>query len=244
MPACLWGQEYEIEFVKSHLGPAAAQGRQSRPRSGSSTTTTTCGAAPSTNSAMPACTNPSTASHGTATWASLSAMTRVHDAFPAEERLLDRGRARHQFARLPDRLVALGANLQRHREQLGALDYRVEYRARRTGQAECRAVFLRRVGHHRQRDASGDAQRAVLGLRAFLPPRAARGQGDCRKRRGRYCGGGRCRRCFSRRIPQSRRRHGGGAGQSRTAEADPVAAGRERARSGSRSRFGETLEWQ
>src|ERR1700722_3245661 len=22
MPACLWGQEYEIEFVKQHLGPA------------------------------------------------------------------------------------------------------------------------------------------------------------------------------------------------------------------------------
>ena len=36
-----------------------------------------------------------------------SAMTRVHDAFP-QRILLDRGRTRHQAARLPDRLGQLG----------------------------------------------------------------------------------------------------------------------------------------
>ena len=107
-------------------------------------------------------------------------------------RLLDRGRTRHPFAALPDRLDALGADLQRGREQLGALDYRVEYRARRTGQAECRAVFLRRGGDDRQRDERGHAQRPASGLRALLPPRAAWGQGDCREWRGRRCGGRRC----------------------------------------------------
>ena len=48
MPACLWAQEQEIEFVKSHLGPALRKAKCRR-RSGCSTTTTTCGAARSTS---------------------------------------------------------------------------------------------------------------------------------------------------------------------------------------------------
>ena len=100
----------------------------------------------------------------------------------------------------------------------------MEHCARRKGQAEYRTIFLRRFGDDRQRDAPGNAQRSVLGLRAFLSPRAARGKSHCRKRRRRCSGEEQFRRGFSRRIPQSRRRHGGSAGQSRTTETDPVTA--------------------
>ena len=44
MPQALWGQEYEMDFVKDHLGPALEKAGSTR-RSGSSTTITTYGAA-------------------------------------------------------------------------------------------------------------------------------------------------------------------------------------------------------
>ena len=48
MPACLWAQEEEIEFVERFLGPALRKAG-SPPKSGSSTTTTISGAGPSAN---------------------------------------------------------------------------------------------------------------------------------------------------------------------------------------------------
>ena len=68
MPAALWGQEYEIDFVKSHLAPALQRAGLKR-KSGSSTTTTISGAAPWMNLAILMSMPLSTASRGTATMA-------------------------------------------------------------------------------------------------------------------------------------------------------------------------------
>ena len=68
MPACLWGQEYEIEFIARHLGPQLGRNNLRR-RSGSWTTTTTCGGARSARSTSRASPSTSTASRGTATQA-------------------------------------------------------------------------------------------------------------------------------------------------------------------------------
>ena len=69
MPACLFPQEYEIGFVRGHLGPHAAARMDSRQKSGFSTITIIYGAGRSANSTMRVCANTATRSRFTDMWA-------------------------------------------------------------------------------------------------------------------------------------------------------------------------------
>ncbi len=121
MPACVWAQEAEMDFVEESSRTRSAQSRHARPRSGCSITTTVFGAAPSASSATLERTSTSTALPGTATWASPRAMTRVHDAFPQKNAYWTEGGPDINQPDYRDRLHQVGRYLQRHRKQLGAV---------------------------------------------------------------------------------------------------------------------------
>ncbi len=204
MPACLWAQEEEMDFVKSHLGPTLRN-------AGMPTKIWVLDHNYSLwGRAIDELSDPGAYEYidGIA-WHGYVGEPARHDPrarrLPAEERLLDRRRPGHQPARLSDRLHQVGRHLQRHCKQLGAVHHVMEHRARREGQAEHRPLLLRRRDHRRKRQPQGHAQRPVLGLRALLQTHQARRKGFCHRRHWlrRPAGGS----GVARRLPQPRWQH-------------------------------------
>ena len=74
-----------------------------------------------------------------------SAMTRVHDAFPQKNAYWTEGGPDFNSPEYQTEWANVGANLQRHLQQLGALHHRMEHGPRRKRQAKHRPVFLRRT---------------------------------------------------------------------------------------------------
>ena len=107
MPACLWAQEHEIEFVKRHLGPALRKAGMPTKIWVLDHNYNLWGRA------IDELSDPAAyeyidgiAWHGYV--GEPSAMTPRSRRIPAQECLLDRRRSGHQAARLPDRLTPSG----------------------------------------------------------------------------------------------------------------------------------------
>ena len=169
MPACLFPQEYEIGFVKNHLGPLLRQ-------SGLSTKIwildhnynlwgrAICEL--DDEEVRKYC--DAVAFHGYVGTPEM--MDKVHEAT-----VLDGRWSRLHLPGLRDRLGKLGEDVHAGDAPLVPGAQRLEFGARRKRAAEHRAVSLRRDGHDSFSDEGDYAQRSVLGVCAFLAPCPARG---------------------------------------------------------------------
>ncbi len=177
MPAALWGQEYEIEFVKGHLGPALER---------ASLDTKVWILDHNYNlwgRAIAELSDPlvfkyvdGVAWHGYVGGA--EAMTKVHDAFPTKGAYWTEGRPRHHQPGLRNRLEQVGTTVHKHLlRNWSQCIVGWKSSAGRKGQSEHRALPLRRPRHGGLQNRAAIAQRAILGVRALLqsdPKRRAR----------------------------------------------------------------------
>src|SRR6202008_4681745 len=177
MPAALWGQEYEIEFVKKHLGPALEQasldtkiwildhnyslwGRALDELSDPEFSRYVDGVAWHAYAGTP------------------DAMTRVHEAFPMKNTYWTEGGPSYRSTEYADRMGQVVAYIRRNSAQLGAMYRGVEPGVGRRGATQYWSGILRRSGDAEFADARSDTQRPVLGVRSLFEVCSARRAGN------------------------------------------------------------------
>ena len=168
MPACTWPQEYEIQFVRDHLGPLLE------------------------SSGMP--TKIWILDHNYNLWGRVvcsledeklrrycnavawhgyvgtpDMMTRVQDAYPEVTMHWTEGGPDYTDPALSDRLVQVGRHFHAHPAQLVPLHHLMEPGSRRTRQAQSRTISLRRRGDHQFADQGNLQERTILGVRPLFP---------------------------------------------------------------------------
>ncbi len=178
MPACLWGQEYEIGFIANHLGPELAARKLATKIWVLDHNYNLWGRAvaelddPKVNRYVDG-----VAWHGYV--GDASAMTRVHEAYPEKHAYWTEGGSDFSDPRYLTNWTHWGADFRRHPAQLGAHHHGLEPGPGRAREAQHRTVFLRWNGNHSFRDPGNPAQRSVLGAGALQPRGRARGPADC-----------------------------------------------------------------
>jgi len=166
MPACSWTQEYEIRFVRDHLGPLLH-------KSGLSTKIWILDhnynlwgrAAAELDDPELRKYCDGVAFHGYAGTPDM--MTKLHNMHP-DTALLDRRRTRLQRSGLSDGLGELGQDLHGVDSKLVPVHQRLEPCSRRKRTPQYRAVSLRRHDHDSFADPRSHAQRTVLGVFALF----------------------------------------------------------------------------
>ncbi len=199
MPACLWAQEQEMEFAARFLAPAIRKAGLDAKIWLLDHNYSLWGRAidelsdPSVYDAVDGI-----AWHGYV--GEPTAMTRVHEAFPAKNAYWTEGGPdinqpdyQTDYTRWANEFNGILNNWAR---SITAWNVALDEK----GQAGYRSIFLRRCYHDRQRHTQDHDQRPILGLRALLETREARCAGVCDECIGRY---GYRISCFAQRIPQS-----------------------------------------
>jgi glucosylceramidase len=170
MPACSWPQEYEIGFVKNHLGPVLQKNGLNTKIWILDHNYNLWGRAvaelddPDLRKFCNAI-----AFHGYVGTPEM--MTKAHEAYPDAQMYWTEGGPDYTAADYATDWANGGEDIHPSHSQLVPGDHRMESRSRREGTSEYWAIPVRRHGHYPFPNERDLTQWTILGIRALLPQR-------------------------------------------------------------------------